>query len=146
MKIRFHYKIILLICRTFLDTFYALEYNCLFNQTMIFFLSDDFLPSSPVTMFSRVDFFRKKFSVGNSPIILGLKISIWFHRRFPCSFSEHTQWNEVEGVQCKLLAWVRGWTTGRTAMRQREIQKPIGLMSKRTILHVHHTFFFLELE
>ena len=30
-------------------------------------------------------------------------------------------------------------------MRQREIQKPIGLISKRTILHVHHTFFFLNL-
>ena len=27
---------------------------------MIFFLSDDFLPSSPVTMFSRVDNFPKK--------------------------------------------------------------------------------------
>ena len=31
MKIRFHYKIILL--GYFLDTFNAVEYNCLFNQT-----------------------------------------------------------------------------------------------------------------
>ena len=43
---------------------------------MIFFLSDDFLPSSHGTIFSRVDNFPKKFSVGYPPIFLGLKILV----------------------------------------------------------------------
>ena len=41
-----------------------------------FFLSDDLLPSSPGTIFSRVDNFPKKFSVGYPPIFLGLKILV----------------------------------------------------------------------
>ena len=44
----------------------------------------------------------------------------WFHRPFPYSFSEHTQWNEVEAIHIGSLL---GWTIGRTVMRQRARQK-----------------------
>ena len=44
----------------------------------------------------------------------------WFHRPFPYSFSEHTQWNEVEAIQ---VGFLLGWTIGRTVMRQRARQK-----------------------
>ena len=44
----------------------------------------------------------------------------WFHRRFPYSFSEHTQWNEVEAIHVGSLL---GWTIGRTVIRQRARQK-----------------------
>lgn len=44
--------------------------------SMIIFLWDDFLPSSPGTMFSRVDNFPEKFSVGYPPIFLGLEILV----------------------------------------------------------------------
>ena len=44
----------------------------------------------------------------------------WFHRPFPYSFSEHTQWNEVEAIHVGSLL---GWTIGRTVIRQRARQK-----------------------
>ena len=44
----------------------------------------------------------------------------WFHRPFPYSFSEHTQWKEVEAIHIGSLL---GWTIGRTVMRQRARQK-----------------------
>ena len=44
----------------------------------------------------------------------------WFHRPFPYSFSEHTQWNEVEAIHIGSLL---GWTIGRTVVRQRARQK-----------------------
>ena len=83
-----------------------------------FFLSDDFLPSSHGTMFSRVDNFPNCFRSDIRRFFWAWKF--WFHRRFPCSFSEHTQWNEVEAIHVGSLL---GWTIGRTVMRQRARQK-----------------------
>ena len=68
------------------------------------FLSDDFLPSSHGTMFSRVDNFPEKFSGGYPPIFLGLKILV--PQTFPVFVQCGLAMKRSRGYTCRLLAWV----------------------------------------
>lgn len=83
-----------------------------------FFCQMTFYPLPTVLCSLGLKIFRKSFRSDIRRFFWAFKF--WFHRRFPYSFSEHTQWNEVEAIHVGSLL---GWTIGRTVMRQRARQK-----------------------
>ena len=108
------------------------------------FLSDDFLPSSPVTMLSRVDNFQKNVFGGISADNFRLENFGSIDVSRIRSVSTH---NEMKSRVCNvssLRVCVGRQQEGRRCGNE-NFKKPMGLISKRTILHVHDTFF-LELE
>ena len=104
------------------------------------FLSDDFLPSSPVTMLSRVDNFPKKVFGGISADNFRLENFGSIDVSRIRSLSTH---NEMKSRVCN-VSFLRGCVGRQQGGRRcgnENFTKPIGLISKRTILYVHHTFF-----
>ena len=83
-----------------------------------FFCQMTFYPLPTVLCSLGLTIFRKSFRSDIRRFFWAWKF--WFHRPFPYSFSEHTQWNEVEAIHIGSLL---GWTIGRTVMRQRARQK-----------------------
>ena len=83
-----------------------------------FFCQMTFYPLPTVQCSLGLTIFRKSFRSDIRRFFWAWKF--WFHRRFPYSFSEHTQWNKVQAIHIGSLL---GWTIGRTVMRQRARQK-----------------------